>query len=241
MSIRLSKLLDPPAMQVLTTHCPYCKHQVDSTIEHIDGPVVCPGCKKPFEIEMPTAVVSSVNEVDETKMDKRQMAAEPEERTLLQVHPVVFRARPIKTLVLGTVFLVAAALMILSVTETSIAGYSFAETTKLGPASLLTWACAITLLLIVGTVGYWILLSQFTTLTVTSDRTIFQKGLIARETSEVQHDDVRNIQLDQTFLQRMLGVGGIGISSSGQDDLEVVAKRLPHPEHIIDRIRQNQG
>jgi len=227
-------------MQVLTTKCPYCQHEVDSTIDHLDGPVACPSCKKPFEIEMPTAVVTSVHDVGEKKANKDRMTTEPDERTLANVHPVVFRARPIATLILGLVFLVAAVAMIMSLTGVAVAGYPLGETMTLGPASLLTWVCAITLLVIAAIVGYWMLLSQFTTLTVTDDRTIYQEGIISRETSEVQHDDVRNIQLDQSFLQRLLKVGDIAISSSGQDDMEVVAKRLPNPARINELIRENQ-
>ena len=78
-------------MQVLTTKCPYCQHQVDSTIEHLDGSVVCPSCNKPFAMEMPTAVVTSVKEVDEKATGELPMATEPEERTLVQAHPAVFR------------------------------------------------------------------------------------------------------------------------------------------------------
>jgi len=82
-------------------------------------------------------------------------------------------------------------------------------------ASLLTWVCGITFLTIASVIGYWMLLSQFTTLTVTDDLTIYQEGFVSRETSEVQHNDVRNIQLDQSFVQRLLGIGGVSISSSG--------------------------
>ena len=227
-------------MQVFTTKCPYCQHEVDSTIDHLGGPVVCPGCKKPFEIKMPTAVVTSVHEVDEKEANNARMATEPEERTLANVHPVVFRARPVATVILGLVFLIAVVAMVMSVAGMSVAGYSLDETMILGPASLLTWVCGITLLAIACVVGYWMLLSQFTTLTVTNDRTIYQRGFVSRETSEVQHDDVRNIQLDQSFVQRLLNVGGVSISSSGQDDIEVVAKRLPNPKRIIELIRANQ-
>ncbi len=169
-----------------------------------------------------------------------RMVVEQEERNLIKVHPVVFRARPIATLVIALVGLAAVVVMIMSVAGMSLAGYALGETMVLGPATLLTWFCAITLLVIAGVIGYWMLLSQFTTLTVTDDRTIYQEGIVSRETSEVQHDDVRNIQLDQSFMQRIVNVGGIGISSSGQDDMEIVAKRLPHPKQIIDRIRENQ-
>jgi hypothetical protein len=227
-------------MQVLTTKCPYCHHEVDCTTEQIDGPVTCPSCNKPFEMEMPTAVVTSVHQVDEKTADKNRMAVEPQEHTLVKVHPVVFRARPIATLVVIIVGLAALGLMVMSLAGMSLAGYSLGETMSLGPASLLTWLCAITLLVIACVIGYWMLMSQFTTLTVTDDRTIYQEGIIARETSEVQHDDVRNIQLDQSFMQRLLKVGDVGISSSGQDDLEVIAKRLPNPAQIIDCIRKNQ-
>lgn len=227
-------------MQVLSTTCPYCSHDVASTIEHLDSPIVCPECNKPFEMEMPTAVVTSVREVDDRSVSNQHLAGDPRERTLAKVHPVVFRARPVASLVLGAVVLIAVVGLIMSVTGMAIAGYSFGETTTLGPASVMTWVCAITLLVVAGVVGYWTLLSRFTTLTVTDDRTIYQRGIISRETSEVQHDDVRNIQLDQTFMQRLLKVGRIGISSSGQDDLEVVADRLSHPNRIIELIRENQ-
>ncbi|EMI26992.1 PH domain-containing protein [Rhodopirellula europaea] len=227
-------------MQVLTTQCPYCQHEVDSTIEHLDGPVVCPSCDKPFEMEMPTAVVTSVHEVDEKTAHQSRMASEPAERTLVEVHPVVFRARPITSIGFAVVGIAAAALIIMSITGISLAGYSLGETMVLGPASIVVWLGTVALLVIAGMIGYWTLLSRFTTLTVTDDRTIYREGIVSRDTSEVQHDDVRNIQLDQSFVQRLLNVGGIGISSSGQDDLEVVAKGLPHPKRIIDLIRENQ-
>ncbi|TWU24820.1 Bacterial membrane flanked domain protein [Novipirellula galeiformis] len=227
-------------MQVLTLKCPNCKHEVDTTIEHLDGPLVCPSCEKPFEVEMPTAVVSSVREV-ESKPRETRSTSELGERTLVKVHPVVFRARPIATLVLSIVALAAVVLMLMSVTGMSLAGYSLNETMALGPVSLLTWFCLITLLTVAAVIGRWMLLSQFTTLTVTNDRTIYCEGIVSRQTSEVQHDDVRNIQLNQTFIQRLLNVGDVGISSSGQDDLEVVARRLPQPERIIEHIRENQA
>jgi uncharacterized membrane protein YdbT with pleckstrin-like domain len=71
-------------------------------------------------------------------------------------------------------------------------------------ASLITWVCGITFLTIAGVIGYWMLLSQFTTLTVTDDRTIYQIGLVSRETSEVRHNDVRDIRLGHSFVQRLL-------------------------------------
>ncbi len=221
-------------MQVLTAQCPYCQQEVDTTIEHLDGPVVCPSCSKPFEIQMPTATVTSVRKVEKSPAENR-LAAGPEERVLAKVHPVVFRARPLGTTIVTLLLVAALAGLILP-----WAGYIPAGEAVLGQATLLAVVCLATLIALTCVVGYWWLQSRFTSLTVTDDRTIYQRGLISRETSEVQHDDVRNIQLDQSLLQRLLNVGSIGISSSGQDDLEVVAKRLPNPAKIIDLVRQNQ-
>ena len=228
-------------MQVLTMNCPYCKRKVDGTIDQSGGPIVCPHCDKPFEMEIPTAVVTAVHERDFDASNDHRLAHEPDERTLARIHPVVFRSRPMATLGVCILGIVAITLMILSTTETTAWGLTFGESPMLGPASLVTWLSALVLLAIAVTIGYWILLSRFTTLTVTDDRTIYKEGIISRDTSEVQHDDVRNVQLDQSIMQRWLNVGQIGISSSGQDDLEVVAKRLPDPAGIIKLIRQNQS
>lgn len=226
-------------MQVLTAQCPFCHHEVDTTIEHLDGPVVCPSCDKPFEMQMPTATVTSVREVEKAPAENR-LAASPEERVLAKVHPVVFRARPLGTAIVLLVFLAATAGLVLPWAGYSIGGEALAGDVLLGQATLLTMISLAGLVAVAGVIGYWWVQSRFTTLTVTDDRTVFQSGLISRETSEVQHDDVRNIQLDQSLLQRLLNVGEIGISSSGQDDLEVVAKRIPNPGRIIELVRQNQ-
>lgn len=227
-------------MQVLTTNCPYCKREVDSTVDNIDGPIVCPHCDKPFDMEIPKAVVKSVRDVDKKSVDKEKLAAEPAERILATVHPVVFRSRPLVSFVMIVVGLLAITALIMAAAGTTVAGFAFDETIMVGPLSFLTWMCTFVLLVLAGMTGYWLALSRFTTLTITDNRTVYEQGFISRDTSEVQHDDVRNLQLDQSFFQRLLRVGDIGISSSGQDDLEVVAERVPNPQRIIDLIRENQ-
>jgi uncharacterized membrane protein YdbT with pleckstrin-like domain len=75
---------------------------------------------------------------------------------------------------------------------------------------------------------------------VTTKRTVMHRGFFSRATSEVVHDNIRNIQVDQTFLQRVFGVGRIGISSSGQDGVEIQVNHLREPDklrEIIDLYR----
>jgi uncharacterized membrane protein YdbT with pleckstrin-like domain len=88
--------------------------------------------------------------------------------------------------------------------------------------------------------GFWWLEVISATLTVTTKRTIHRTGILSRQTSEVRHNDVRNLQLDQSALERLFGVGDIAISSAGQANLEIVADAIPHPERIIETIRERQ-
>ena len=59
----------------------------------------------------------------------------------------------------------------------------------------------------------WKLQTTNTTLTVTNERTRLRKGILSKHTSDVRHSDVRNVKVSQRLLQRMMGVGSVGISS----------------------------
>ena len=87
----------------------------------------------------------------------------------------------------------------------------------------------------------WWLQSLATTLTVTNEQTTLRRGLLSKYTNDVFHGNVRNIQIRQTFFQRLLGVGWIGISSAGQAGLEIEVNGIPHPDkvkQIIDDHRE---
>ena len=86
----------------------------------------------------------------------------------------------------------------------------------------------------------WWLSNKGMKLTVTTKRTTMRKGLIAKHTTEVWHRDVRNLQIHQGILQRMLGVGTIAVSSAGQSDVEIAFVGIKDPEsvkQIIDQYR----
>lgn len=88
--------------------------------------------------------------------------------------------------------------------------------------------------------GYWWLQCKGTTLTVTSDRTRLRKGILSKSITEVWHQDIRNVQLNQTFFQRIFGVGTLGISSAGQSGLEISVSGIPDPDKVKDLIDQNR-
>ncbi len=86
----------------------------------------------------------------------------------------------------------------------------------------------------------WYIRSRSVELTITNWRTRLHRGWLSRSITEVWHGDVRNVQLDQTLLQRMLGTGRIAVSSSGQAGIEIDVNGMPDPDAIkslIDRHR----
>lgn len=100
----------------------------------------------------------------------------------------------------------------------------------------------LTCLVIIGFIWYFIewLRCRSTRLTVTTQRTILRSGILAKETNEVRHTDIRNIQVHQGFFDRMLNVGSLDLSSSGQSSVEIVVKGVPDPQGLAALIRKNQ-
>ena len=86
----------------------------------------------------------------------------------------------------------------------------------------------------------WYLRSRATKLTVTSEQTTLRRGLLSKSTNDVFHENVRNIIVRQSVFQRMMGTGYVGISSSGQSDIEIEINGIPDPElvkELIDECR----
>jgi len=240
LTVQRKTTIESEAMQLLTAKCPYCGRDVETTIDHTAEPIVCPKCQKPFEMEIPSAEVTSVREVEVVKTQDH-IATKPKEHTLHRVHPVVFRARPLGSLIVLTVTVAAVYGLWLGLTmEDSASEGKLLGSTTLASINWLLWMSVAALIFVVGLLSYWFAMSMSTTLTVTDSRTIFKRGIFSRDTSEVQHDDVRNIQIDQSLFERLLRIGEIGIASSGQDELEIVASRIPSPGSITETIRQNQ-
>jgi len=91
-----------------------------------------------------------------------------------------------------------------------------------------------------GLIAWWWFDRLSAAFEITTKRTIMHRGFFSKSSSEVVHDNIRNIQIDQSFLQRVTNVGRIGISSSGQDGVEIQVNHLANPDklrEIIDLYR----
>ena len=85
--------------------------------------------------------------------------------------------------------------------------------------------------------GWW-LHCLSTTLIVTNRRTILRTGILAKNTREVRHEDVRYLEVRQSFFNRIFGVGTIAISSAGQSGLELEISGIDDPQAVKRMIDQ---
>lgn len=72
---------------------------------------------------------------------------------------------------------------------------------------------------------------------VTDQRVIMRIGLIARNTNEMEIRHIRGINVRQSLLGRLLGIGTIEIISAADGGAEVVFGGVRNPFGVKDRIR----
>ena len=84
-------------------------------------------------------------------------------------------------------------------------------------------------------VPWWVELA-YTRLEVTNRRVRLSKGFWTKTSSELLLDHVRNVTVRQGVTQRMVDAGDVGISSSGQSDIELQVVGLKHPEQLRELI-----
>lgn len=73
-------------------------------------------------------------------------------------------------------------------------------------------------------------------LTITPTRCVMRKGIFSCSTSEVRHTDVRNILVRQSFIDRFLNIGTLGVSTAAQSDVEINIEALDAPYEVRDLI-----
>ena len=80
-----------------------------------------------------------------------------------------------------------------------------------------------------------------TTLTVTDRRVILRRGLLSKSTNEVWHTDISNVQVTQSFVQRLTGVGSIGVSTAAQEGIEIQVAGITDPDAVRQIINTHRG
>lgn len=73
---------------------------------------------------------------------------------------------------------------------------------------------------------------------ITTRRAIAREGLFQQTLNEVQLDDVRNVVLVRGIKDRLLGLGTVALSTSGQGGLELSMRSIKRPQAVVDLVNQ---
>jgi membrane protein YdbS with pleckstrin-like domain len=80
-----------------------------------------------------------------------------------------------------------------------------------------------------------------TLLRIFPERITLARGLMTRCYRDYNPRDIRSIDIDQTFLQRMVGVGDLTIATAATADGEEEIKAIPDPMGVRDLILAQRG
>jgi uncharacterized membrane protein YdbT with pleckstrin-like domain len=75
---------------------------------------------------------------------------------------------------------------------------------------------------------------------LTNKRATSKWGIIARHSSEVELQDIRNIYSEQSAMERILGLGNIEIASAGTSGAEVVFAGISDHQKVRDIIKRQK-
>jgi len=86
----------------------------------------------------------------------------------------------------------------------------------------------------------WWFMHTVDTLIISEHRTTLRRGIFSRHITEIYHSHLRNIQISQSFYQRLFNVGTIRLDVSGQGCIEIVVHGIAKPykvKGIIEGLR----
>jgi uncharacterized membrane protein YdbT with pleckstrin-like domain len=86
---------------------------------------------------------------------------------------------------------------------------------------------------------YWYIKTRATTLIVTKQELMFEKGILSKDRLSVNLRHVRSVYVTQSFVNRILGVGTVQVSTAG-DEPEFTIEDMPDPHEIREAISHAQ-
>jgi uncharacterized membrane protein YdbT with pleckstrin-like domain len=86
---------------------------------------------------------------------------------------------------------------------------------------------------------YWYIKTRATTLTVTDSDLLYERGILSKDRMSISLRHIRSVNVMQSFINRILGVGTIQISTAG-DEPEFTIADMPDPHVIREAIGKAQ-
>ena len=80
-----------------------------------------------------------------------------------------------------------------------------------------------------------------TVLRIFPDRIMLTRGLFSKCYRDYNPRDIRSIDIDQSFLQRIVGIGDLTISTAASAEGAEQIKSIPDPEGVRDLILAQRG
>ncbi len=72
---------------------------------------------------------------------------------------------------------------------------------------------------------------------VTSDRIIERRGLLASRRREMELADIRSVEIDRRLVQRLVGLGDVMIASAASGDFMIRLHDIMDPEAVAETVR----
>lgn len=210
--------------------CDRCDMEIELEDEFAGTKHECLNCGDTNRVPIPEgsdAVIAAPDPgVDSKQVDRAAKAGFPAdfgpETRVIKVRRCWFRSRAIRFSLLVVIGLASCVGLIwVPVTDRAVWWYALFGPMLIGSVGNLAW---------------WWIDRLSASLEITTKRTIMHRGFFSKSSSEVVHDNIRNIQINQTLLQRVMRVGRIGISSSGQDGIELQVNHLKDPDYLREVI-----
>jgi len=207
---------------VIKLNCDNCEKTFEVESKEAGGKVPCPHCG---DINRVPAEEASTSDPAPTHLPPKTEAEQP----VCVIRPAMFRAHPFRYLLIMA-FLLGGLVLV------------FAAWLAEAVPFWLIWAGAVVAVVAgLALVRWWVRTNRWIKVTISNKRTIREEGIIRRHTTEVLHDHVRSVDINQDFIQRIFNVGYIGIDSAGQDGIEIEIRDIPGPhrvKEVIDRYRK---
>lgn len=210
--------------KLLTFRCPHCRTPVEVDTDVGDELLVCPSprCGKPFRAEIPVAepVIGAAPQGAMPAPTVSTLA--DQEKELQRIPLATFRRFPFRWLAYSLLAVVGAAAMTVGLA-----------------ADARFWAALGGLCLAFALVrlGAWWLRASKTYLTLTNKRWLVTTGALSEQVSEVLLDHVRDVEVRQSWISRILNVGDLVLFSENGDRTQVIVMGVPNPRQLADRLR----
>ena len=109
------------------------------------------------------------------------------------------------------------------------------------------WKSAYIVSMVVGSLGFMSLLAWWLRvvnirLAITNERVTLRTGILSKNIREVYITDIRSMQIDQRFMQRILNTCHVEICSAATSESEIRIDGIPYPDKVkklIDEYRRD--